>query len=189
MRILARAEAEIGESLSIGQFLAAALAFLFLDLVETGAERDAVAGHRQGGVGELRAAVQRTLAAGDGLLAGVRHDDAVDHRDFGTDGRVLEGLGRGVRDDLVVLGVAGDDDAQGDDAVVITGHGRHVGREGNLAGAGDGDLDDRGGGHAGGAQAFDGVLLQGLDQLAIVTRRHEGEAEFGAIDGVRGGLV
>ena len=83
----------------------------------------------------------------------------------------------------------GDDDAEGDDAVIIAAHRGHVGGVRDLAGAGDGDLDDRGGGHAGGAQAFDGVLLQGLDQLAIVTCRHEGEAEFGAIDGVRGGLV
>jgi len=94
-----------------------------------------------------------------------------------------------VSDDLVVRGVAGDDDAQGDHAVVVARHGRHVGGKGNLAGAGDGELDDRRGGDAGGAEAFDGVLLQGLDQFRIVACRHDGEAKFGAVDGVRGGLV
>ena len=40
------------------RFLAAALTFLFLDLVEAFAKRDTVAGHGEGGVGEFRTAVE-----------------------------------------------------------------------------------------------------------------------------------
>ena len=138
---------------------------------------------------EFGATIERTLATGHGLFTVVGDDDAVDHRHFGADGRILQGEGGRIRDDLVVRGVAGDDDAEGDDAVVVARHGRHVGGEGDFARAGDGELDDRRGGDARGAEAFDGVLLQGLDQFRIIACRHDGEAKFGAVDGVRGGLV
>jgi hypothetical protein len=77
-------------------------------------------GHSEGGVGKLGAAVDLAPAAILGLAAGIGDDDAVDHRSAAGKGNGLEGVGDTVADHLMVIGVAPDQDTEGDGAVGAT---------------------------------------------------------------------
>src|ERR1700749_1577228 len=103
------------------------------------------AGDGEGGVAALVALV--AAGAGQGLLHRVAGDDAKRAGDAGLKLDLLDAAGRLGADEVVVVGLAADDDAEAGDTREAV-FGELLGGKGQLVGAGDRDLGDRRGWHA-----------------------------------------
>ena len=93
------------------------------------------AGDGEGGVAAL--VPLATAGPGERLLHVVAGNDAEGAGDAGLELDVLDAAGRLGADEVVVVGLAADDDAETGDAGVLAALGVQLRREGELVGAGD----------------------------------------------------
>src|SRR3954453_2641306 len=132
------------------------------------------AGDGEGGVAALVALV--AAGAGQCLVHVVAGDDAEGAGDAGLQLHLLDAVRRLGADEVVVVGLAADYDAEAGDAGVAV-FGELLGREGELVGSGDGDLGDGVPGDAGELEALPRPAQQALRQVLVEATDANAEVE------------